>query len=119
MKRRYKIEHDHIFDLSVTLEVDHSKLTPELATLINSFWTGADERLADADGDAVLAVVKNAAGQFMAMVLEPHGYNEPGMQREFDDQEGWPPEGLHGIRIVDYDGRPDLDHTVLTLKEVA
>lgn len=106
-------------DAEVILEVDHDKLTPELAREINAFWTGADARLADVDEDPVLAVIKMAGAEFLGGVLDvvrsPNTYS---MQRDFDDLEGWPPNGEHGIRLVEWDGRPDLHNEELTVEEI-
>ncbi|MGH8089460.1 MAG: DUF2528 family protein, partial [Stenotrophomonas sp.] len=62
--KRYKIEQEW-GDAEVTLDVDHDRLTPKLATQINSFWTGASDRLDSAGGDVVLAVIKLAAAEFL------------------------------------------------------
>ena len=49
----------HLFsDAEVTLQVDFDVLTPELATEINDFWSGANQRLRAEDGSVVLAVVR-------------------------------------------------------------
>lgn len=118
--KRYKIESSQEFDLWVTLDVDHDKLTPELATEINDFWSDKEGRLTDADGDAVKAVIKMAGGIFLAYVLDVNeGYNTYGMQRQFDNQyEGWPTNGEAGIKLVDWSGRPDVDYFSLELSEV-
>ncbi|MGH3799320.1 MAG: DUF2528 family protein [Stenotrophomonas sp.] len=116
--KRYKVEQDW-GDAEVTLDVDHDKLTPELATLINTFWTGADERLDSTDGDVVLAVIKMAAAEYLGWVLDVNSsYSNEGMEREFDDLEGWPARDERGIRLVDWDGRPDLDPDGLKVTEL-
>lgn len=45
-------------DALVSLQVDLGVLTPALATEINTFWSGADDRLDAEDGDVVRAVVR-------------------------------------------------------------
>lgn len=116
-KKRYKIEQD-FGEAWVLIEVDNAVLTPELAVQINEFWTGADERLAATDDDDVLAVVKLAGSYFLGYVFDTNeALNKAGMQREFNESEGWPPNGGHGIRLLDYDGRPDLESCYLRLSE--
>lgn len=118
-KKRYKIEHTELFDTWVILEVDHDRLTPALASEINSFWSGKEARLADANDDPVKAVIKMAGGIFIAYVLDVfEGLNAYGMQRGFDALEGWPPAGSHGIRLIEWQGRPDLDEYLLEMKEL-
>ncbi|WP_199098981.1 DUF2528 family protein [Dyella sp. ASV21] len=117
--RRYRASQDW-GDIVVTLDVDHAKLTTELATEINDFWTGADDRLDAADGDVVMAVIKLAAKYLMYQVLDPTGWRHiPNMQREFDGEEGWPPNGEHGIRLVDFEGEPEIDDTTLEVTELS
>lgn len=60
-------------DWSITLEVDHDILTKERATEINEFWTSAEERLSDEDGDVVMAVIKMAAKHLVYAFLEMGG----------------------------------------------
>jgi len=45
-------------DAQVHLQVDLDVLTPALATEINTFWSGAEGRLNDENGDVVRAVVR-------------------------------------------------------------
>ena len=44
-------------DIEITLEVDLSKFTPELAKMVNEFFSGANDRLARADGDVIKAAL--------------------------------------------------------------
>ncbi|HEY0955361.1 MAG TPA: DUF2528 family protein [Pseudoxanthomonas sp.] len=120
-KKRYVIDHSEIFDIQVALEVDHDLLTPELASEINGFFIDADDRLEDADEDPVLAVIKLAASIFLSYVLDVNqSLNTEGMQHAFDTQyEGWPDAGKHGIKLIDWEGRPDLDSALLIIEEVA
>ena len=105
-------------DAEVILAVDHSCLTPDLARQINEFWTGAEERLDAADGDVVLAVIRMAGAEFLGWVLDVNSnLSVDGMQREFDELEGWGGP-ICGIRLVDFDGRPDLDSTQCYVKEL-
>ncbi|WP_340569913.1 DUF2528 family protein [Stenotrophomonas sp. G106K1] len=115
--RRYKVEHAWL-DVEVTLDVDHRLLTPELAKDINEYWTDAEQRLEAADGDVVVAVIKMAGAAFLGMVLDVRAdLTEYGMQKEFDKMEAWDSE-VCGIRLVDFDGRPDLESEELRVTEL-
>ena len=56
--KTYKVVAASFDDAEVNLQVDHDVLTPDLATLINTFWSGAEDRLAQENGDVVRAVVR-------------------------------------------------------------
>ena len=76
-------------------------------------------RLAGANEDPVIAVIKLAAEQFIADALDVNrDLNTRGMQKEFDQLEGWPPQGAHGIRLLGWDGRPHVDSVYLDISEV-
>lgn len=116
--RRYNIWHADT-GADVTLDVDHDVLTVELATQINNFAADSSYRVDAADGDVVAAVIRLAGSCFLGYVLDTEKYlGIDGMQQTFDNLEGWPPNGQHGITIVDFDGRPDLDSALLDLTEV-
>lgn len=118
MIRRYQLTTTTMLDAEVTIEVDHDKLTPDLASEINAFWSGADDRLAEVDGDSVQAVIRIAGETFLRMVVDVLGHDVEGMQREFNEREGWPLDGEHGIKLVDYDGRPDFGYYDVEVTEV-
>jgi hypothetical protein len=115
--KRYHVTEDR-YDLEVTLQVDHDLLTPERATEINAFWTGAEDRLAAADDDVVRAVILLAACHFMYAVLEEQFAVVSGLQREFNETEGWGGADWNGITLVEFDGTPRIDSEDLTLTEV-
>ena len=117
----YTVSADWFSDAQVTLLVDFDVLTPELATEINSFWSGAEDRLHAEDGNVQLAVVRlfgsTAIRYFMADGGASFGWGVPTLdaywtQKVIDDQgEGWPDaEGLGilimaaEVSVVDYDG---------------
>lgn len=118
--QRFTLE-DSWKDWNLTLEIDREILTEELATLINEFWSGHDDRLDEADGDVFRAVVKMAAERWVYLLLEDGG----GVVREgsqaqiwsekLHDMEGWggivkgQPFGSCGIRLVRADVSVDLD----------
>lgn len=114
MKRTYEVVSDESADLSVWIEVDLDVLTPDLATEINSFWAGAQDVLEAADGDVVEAVVLWAASAFMRSVLA--GLDIRDSQNDLDAREGWPPNGEHGIRLVDY-SIPDVSAVYLSIHD--
>lgn len=98
----------------VTLEVDRSKLTVELATEINNFWGGNDDRADSMDGDMVKAVIKLYGVRVIALMLQAGGANcsldhRPAgcvyWTNAMQEEEGWPgasggPHGALGIRVI-------------------
>ncbi|EPO8089469.1 DUF2528 family protein [Pseudomonas aeruginosa] len=106
----------------VELEADLDILTEERATMINQFWSGDEDRLSEADGDVIRAVIKLAAGRFVFALLNIGGgtVNNLGQaaiwtKQDLHDQEGWGgseegnPFGWCGIRLVSADVEVDLD----------
>lgn len=103
-------------DAEVTLQVDHDRLTLELAKEINDFWGGNHERLRKERNDVVRAVIRMFAAQTMRLAMDQGGWSfrkssfESGLEyaKEVIDSfgEGWPnkPEEL-GISVV----RVDVD----------
>ncbi|MDF3931371.1 DUF2528 family protein [Pseudomonas citronellolis] len=108
-------------DWEITLEVDREILTKQLATDINDFWTGSEDRLLDADGDVVRAVVRSAARSLIYLMLEDGGavssspFQAALWTKQLHDLEGWggivegAPFGNCGIRLVRADVEVDLD----------
>ena len=109
---RYKIISE-CWSLWVEVEVDHNILTRELAEEINGFWTDSDDRLDDAEGDPVVAVIKYAASFLLSSVLETESLSLA--QKELDGQEGFPP--VSGIRLIDFE-IPDIRSTNLTIEKL-
>ncbi|WP_395593052.1 DUF2528 family protein (plasmid) [Pseudomonas sp. B26140] len=124
-------------DYSVTLEVDHSILTPDRATELNSFWSGAQDFADAEDGDVVRAVIRLAGSTLIRIMLTQGGTDftektkgifnmSPGpiWTKDLHDEEGWggsepdAPFGWCGIRCVaasvETPGFDDME-----LKEVA
>lgn len=104
MKKIYEISAG--FDIELTLEVDLDKLTPELATEINNFWSGSDDVLAAANGDVIEAAVRRAAPILIHAALD--GWNANGMISQFENREGWPDVDQIGIRVLSFQ-IPDID----------
>lgn len=105
----YQVSANWFSDAEITLQVNHDVLTQELATEINQFWSGADDRLDQEDGDVVRAVIRLFGAQairyFMAeggasfSPLEPDRYWTDEVLKE--QAEGWPDcDGL-GILITE------------------
>lgn len=107
-------------DYEVTLEVNHSRLTPEAALMINNFWGDSEHRLWAEKGDAVKAVIR-LFGQTMIRIMlreggssfsidtdkrDPFGHPGPVWTEDLHNEEGWggsikgDPYGWCGIRVV-------------------
>lgn len=113
-KRRYRLESG--MDTSITLEIDTTKITPELAEEINGFWSSADEVLRESNGDIVEAVARRAAGPLLWFLID--GWNKQGAVDQLSKSEGWPDAEHIGISITDYD-IPDLSADQFDVTEVA
>lgn len=85
-------------DIEVTVQVENSKLTPEVATLINDFFSGSEERLRRADGDPVKAALLMAFPIIFKALAD--GYNERGATARLNESEGFPDDC--GITVIDY-----------------
>lgn len=111
--KRFKVK-DTWNNYEVTLEVDLDRLTTERAEMINSFWTGADDRLDEEDQDVILTVIHLAGHEVMCSLLADRGadfgdgekwYCERS-SKELHTSEGWGGEiegdgyGWCGIRVV-------------------
>ncbi|MBS0501143.1 MAG: DUF2528 family protein [Proteobacteria bacterium] len=93
-------------DAEVTLQVDHDVLTPDLATLISSFWSGAEDRLAQEGGDVVRAVVRLFGSCAISFFMSDGGAQLGGGDSRYwtarvikAQHEGWPDVDLLGILI--------------------
>lgn len=98
--RSFKLENG--MDLSITLDIDTSILTPDYAHEIACFWASKDEVLAASDDDDYQAVARYAASRLWRYLLD--GHSEAGAVAILHEQEGWclPGDSL-GITIRDYD----------------
>ena len=104
MKKIYEISVGP--DIELTLEVDLDKLTPELATEINNFWSGSDDVMSASNGDVIEAAVRRAAPILIHAALD--GWNANGMINQFENREGWPDVDQLGIRVLSFQ-IPDID----------
>ncbi|MEJ2800602.1 DUF2528 family protein [Comamonadaceae bacterium PP-2] len=104
---KFKVTATWFNDAEVTLQVDRSVLTEELATEINTFWSGASDRLDAEDGDVVKVVIRHFGALAIAWMMEEGGYDcvvrPPYItQQVIDSQgEGWPDVDGLGILITD------------------
>lgn len=112
--KRFKVK-DTWKDYEVTLEVNLDRLTAERAQLINSFWTGAEDRLYEEDEDVVRTVIRLAGLEVIGEMLEDggadfssdcNGYPARSSTWALQNKEGWGGKiegdefGWCGIRVV-------------------
>lgn len=93
-------------EISITLEIDTSKLTPKCAAEINNFWSGSRDVLAASSGCVYQAVARRAAGRLIDYLMD--GYNVLDAVETLCRQEGWPRMEDAGMSILDY-VIPDLN----------
>jgi hypothetical protein len=99
-------------DVSITLDVDTSVMTDEMATEVNAFWYGKENVLSASGGDVTQAVARRAAIPLLQTLLD--GCNKHfAVFQTFEDKEGWPQPT--GISLVDYE-IPELDACSLELE---
>lgn len=120
----------------VTLEVNHSILTPERAQQINTFWTSHEDRLDQCDGDVVKTVIQLFGQETICLYLSESGASFGDKDQWLIDKEskekraneGWGGESMEGedngafgwcgIRIVGADvGMPEFDELSLEEKQ--
>lgn len=112
--KRFRIK-DTWKDYEVTLEVNLDRLTAERAEMINTFWTGAEDRQDEEDGDVVRAVIRMAGHEVICEMLEDrgacfsatcHSYPAKSATIKLHGGEGWGGEhdgddfGWCGIRVI-------------------
>ncbi len=108
--KTYTVKASWFNDAEVSLQVDHSILTPELAKEINDFWSDANYRLLQEDRDVVRVVVRMFGARAIALAMEQGGWdfsnNSPAAglrtaQEVIDDfGEGWPKAEELGISVI-------------------
>jgi hypothetical protein len=85
----------------LTVSVDRALLTDEILNQINNFWSNADGRLHDEDGDLFAAVLKLL---FITVITESfHSLNViEDLKNESPD--GWMPfDGSYGIELISFE----------------
>ncbi|UCU93981.1 DUF2528 family protein [Hydrogenophaga taeniospiralis] len=110
--KNFQVTSDDDFH-QVCLRVDTAVLTPEMATQINTFWGGSEDRLDDQGGDVVLAVIRLFGAQCIRHLLEDGGAefasNDAGQQQRITqgvlnaEGEGWPDLESLGILVTSAD----------------
>lgn len=135
--KRYKVK-EVWKDYEVTLEVNHERLTPEVASMLNNFWSDSKTRLATENDDPVRVAIR-LFGQTMINIMLSEGgstfsvhtgkgglFDNPGpiWSKDLHDEEGWggsiegDPYGWCGIRVIAADVEsPSFDD--VELAEVA
>ncbi|MDH2080346.1 DUF2528 family protein [Pseudomonas atacamensis] len=112
--KRYKVK-DTWKDYEVTLEVNLGRLTEERAELINTFWTGAEDRQDEENGDVIRTVIRLAGLEVICEMLEDGGAAFSSKDNSYpatcstwalQNREGWGGKiegdefGWCGIRVV-------------------
>lgn len=107
-------------DYEVTLEVNHARLTPEVATMLNNFWSDSKSRLNAENGDPVRVAIRLFGQSMIYMMLSEGGstfsvdtgkrsyFDNPGpiWTKDLHNEEGWggsiegDPYGWCGIRVI-------------------
>lgn len=127
--KRFQVKDDWK-DYEVVLEVDMDILTEEKAALINNFWTSAEDRLDECDGNVRATVVRLFGQNAICTFLQDGGvctstdWVLSRISKELRGEEGWGGEGdtpgtfgWCGIRVVSADVvLPSFDE--MELKEV-
>lgn len=106
-------------EYQVTIEVNHDVLTEETASLINGFWSNADDRLSAENGDVVRTVIRLFGQTMIYRMISEGGASfsittknlmtgdNPGpiWTEDLHNEEGWGgnepgPYGFCGIRVI-------------------
>lgn len=106
--KKYKVTATWFNDAQLELQVDHDVLTPGLAAMINSFWSGDDSRLASENDDPVRAVIRDFGSAAIRHFMGDGGADfrsedaaRRATQSVIDAQgEGWPDVEELGILIL-------------------
>ena len=119
MKKRYKLDYD--WKAEMVVEIDHSLITEEDLHNINKFWSNADGRLMEEEGN-ILNVVLKMLFQHLLMLQIETGWATHGLIDRFDwdkghGQEGWTKmDGSTGIQLIDID-EFSFETSDMTIKE--
>lgn len=98
--KKYKLTVDSI---EVEVCVDTDKITNQIATSINEFFSGAKYRLFRADDDPIKAALLLAFPIIFKALAE--GYNEVGATKALQNSEGFPDDGIQVTDVF----MPDFD----------
>lgn len=88
------------FDACVEIEmaVDLEKLTPEIATEMNDFWSGGGDLLNDCDGDVIRCAVRLIASKAAHFIAEDSHFEK----ERFREAEGFHDLDEIGVEITDW-----------------
>lgn len=123
--KQYKVSESWGDNLEVTLEVDHDKLTPERAEEHLRFWSEADDKIDEEDGNAVRAAIRDFGVNAIYHMLGDLGAKFSGgwiadnWSKKMRDHEGYggeddTPYGWIGIRILSAQAQsPSFDEVEL------
>ena len=95
--KKYELEDDAYNE--VHLEVNHSILTEDIANEINEFWSNAEERLDECDGDVIKAVLRLAFVTVIGL-MHAKGWDQINAKaaedftKELHLEEGWRESGI-------------------------
>ncbi|MPS96263.1 DUF2528 family protein [Comamonas sp.] len=108
--KTYAVKASWFNDAEVTLQVDHSILTVELATEINDFWSDSSYRLLKEGKDVVRVIIRMFGARTISLAMEQGGWDfsnsspAAGLrtaQEVIDDfGEGWPKAEELGISVI-------------------
>jgi len=111
--KTYTVKASWFNDAEVTLQVDHSILTPELAKEINDFWSDASYRLLQEGQDVVRVVIRMFGARTISLAMEQGGWSFSkqssvvGLRTAQDVidsfSEGWPKAEELGISVIHVD----------------
>lgn len=106
--KQYKIDYNGE-EAEICVEIDHDKVTEEMLHEINNFWSQAEYRLAEADGNILQAVLVQLGQVILWKQLESD-LNISGLINAFDWDnrfsydsalEGWPKmDGSTGFKLI-------------------
>lgn len=118
--KRYSIEAPFADDFEVVVEIDHDLMTEELLHEINNFWSEAEDRLDECNGNVLYAVLGILYRRIWWSLAELGGdaHIDHMVDHFKNNLEGWPlMDGSAGIKFVSYDPI-EFDHQP-KIKEVA
>jgi hypothetical protein len=120
--KKYTLDYD--WKAEVDVEINDELCTDKQLTEINTFWGGSEDRLSEANGNLLNAVLVLLARTALYVQFEGD-YNLHGVVEAFDWDaefgergiEGWPKmDGTHGIKITGISGF-SFDPSDFTIKE--
>ncbi|WP_024303345.1 DUF2528 family protein [Pseudogulbenkiania sp. MAI-1] len=114
--QRYCLSWDWKAD--VVVDIDREIATDEKLHMINNFWTNAEDRLEEANGDVLVAVLKMLCTKVVSMSIEYLDVKDIFAKRG-GATEGWPAlDGSWGITLVRYD-ELEFDDDDVEVREIS